>query len=68
MARKQVFVRDDLRLESKDYTKKTSMGWDPDSVESHSHIGGGDELDDDGSDSDEGGLDMEESDGEGVEL
>ena len=50
--RKQVFARADLRLESKDYTKKTFIGWDPDSVESDGHIEGGDEYDDDGDESD----------------
>lgn len=66
-ARKQVFVRANLRLGTKDYTKKTFIQWDPDSVESDGHIGSGDELDEsDGSDSDGEGSNMEESDDEGV--
>lgn len=64
-ARKQVFVRANLRLESKDYTKKSFIEWKPDSVESDGHTGSDDEIESDGSDD---GFDLEESEGYGVEL
>ena len=74
-ARKQAFVRANLRLQSKDYTKKSFIGWDPDSVESDGHVGSGDGLDEsdgsglDGEGMDDGeGLDMEESGDAGVEF
>ena len=70
-ARKQVFVRANLRLQHKDYKKPAFIAWDPDSVESDgpgSDDEGGDEgpapSGDEPDDSFEGG----DSQDMGVEL
>lgn len=57
-ATKQAFVRANLRLQNKDYTKRTFIQWDPESVDSDGHIGSGDELDDDEWDSDDEGVEL----------
>lgn len=48
-ARKQVFVRANLRLQHKDYTKRAFIAWNPDSVESDGGLDSGAESGDDGS-------------------
>lgn len=47
-ARKQVFVRANLRLQHKDYKKPAFIAWDPDSVESDGCLDSGDESGDEG--------------------
>lgn len=53
-AKKLVFVRANLRLQSKEFPKRLFMAWDPEAVESDGHLGSGEEPSDDSeSESDE---------------
>lgn len=54
-ARKTVFIRANLRFQSKEYTKRPFIAWNPDSVESDGYMGASDPNEsesEEGSDSD----------------